>query len=440
MTATRYERGNRRLVTTRVATLPPGTYTDPAQAGLQLRVRATSRGTTRGWLHRFKFQGEETRVLIGHFPHTTLEEARRTVRGQREQMSLGIDPRRATPRRRAVSTPQTLSAAAAGTGHTVDFLIAEFIERYVRVNHKRPEHAESILLKTVLPDWTGRDARSLTPREVVALLDKIVGRGCRVLANRTATLLTQLFKFGIHRALLESSPVQLLMRPGGKEMPRQRVLSDEQLARFLRDPRACTRYPRLAHVLTLLLLTGQRRGELAQAKWQDVDVEGATWTIPAENAKTGRESVVPLSAWALREFEALKRDSNHSAWVLPTVGREEAGTRPVHPQQLTTSLSRCAARFRKAGIAAFTLHDLRRTCRTGLARLGIEPRIAERVLGHAQPRIAATYDVHSYASEKRAALERWAAHLTSLTAAGTAASSHKVEPGDSHRDRNASAG
>jgi integrase len=409
-----------RLVATRVATLPPGTYTDPGQTGLQLRVRATSHGPARSWLHRFKFHGEETRVLVGHFPQTTLEQARSAVRQHCEQLSQGIDPRRAAPRRRSAGALQTLSAAVIGDIHTTDFLISEFIERYVRPNHRRPGYAEWILRTKILPEWSGRDARTITPREVIGLLDKIVARGRSVLANRTAGLLAQLFKFGIHRAIVESSPVQLLMRPGGRERPRQRVLRDQELAAFLRNPRACTRFERLARVVTLLLLTGQRRGELVRARWQHIDFTAATWLIPAENAKNGREMIVPLSDWAVREFEALKRSAKKSPWVLPTVGREPSGVRHVHPQQLTTSLSRCSARFSRAGIEAFTLHDLRRTCRTGLAKLGIEPHIAERVLGHAQARIAATYDVYSYADEKRAALERWAAHLISLKAADPA--------------------
>jgi integrase len=78
------------------------------------------------------------------------------------------------------------------------------------------------------------------------------------------------------------------------------------------------------------------------------------------------------------------------------------------------------SRFRKIGIANFTLHDLRRTCRTGLARLRVEPHIAERVLNHAQERIAGTYDVHDYLDERRAALDRWADHLRGLVQAPAA--------------------
>src|SRR4249919_2885728 len=65
-----------RFVASRVGSLPPGTYTDPGQPGLQLRVCSNAAGTTRSWLFRFQFRGAESRILIGHFPETTLEAAR----------------------------------------------------------------------------------------------------------------------------------------------------------------------------------------------------------------------------------------------------------------------------------------------------------------------------------------------------------------------------
>ncbi len=262
----------------------------------------------------------------------------------------------------------------------------------------------------MLPQWKGRDARTIEPHEVIELLDRIVDRGSHVMANRVAAILTQLFKFGIHRRIVKASPVQLLYRPGGKEKPRERSLADDELKAFLADPKAATRYERLAHALVVLLLTGQRRGELALARWRDVDLAAKTWTIPAENSKTGRGHVVPLSDWAVRELETLKQMAKKSAFVLPANG----GSRPIDAKQLTRGVARCQTRMKKLGVDAFTLHDLRRTCRTGLARLKIAPHIAERVLNHAQEKIPGTYDVHDYLDEKRDALEKWAAHLAGL--------------------------
>ena len=203
-----------------LATLAPGDHTDPSTEGLQFRVRKKRGGASRTWLFRFTWRGEWVRQTIGHFPGTTLVEARETAQSLRKKISQGIDPRRALPRRRAKLSPQSYCLATSiSAPNTIEHLYSEFMERHVRPTRKRPEYAAELLTKNVLSEWPGRDARSITPREVIELLDKIVARGSRVVANRVAALLSQMFRFGIHRSLLTTSPVQLLYRPGGKEKP-----------------------------------------------------------------------------------------------------------------------------------------------------------------------------------------------------------------------------
>ncbi len=406
-------RATKGFVSTRVSTLGEGTYTDPGQTGLQLRVRSKQDGkATRAWLLRFKFKGEETRIVLGHFPETTLDEARGLARKAREQASQGIDPRRAGPRRRTGSTALPVSAAPVGGKHTIEFLAHEFLERHVKTTRRQPGYVENILNRDVLTAnaWKGRDARTIKSREVIELLDGIVARGSRVMANRTAGILAQLFKFGVHRAIVDANPVQLLYRPGGKESARDRCLTDMELKALLVNPKDATRFERLAHVIVILLLTGQRRGELALARWSDIHFEDKTWRIPDANSKTGKGHTVPLSPWAVQEFEELQRFARHSPYVLPNEANDEA----ADPKLLTRGVARCQARMKKLGIAPFTLHDLRRTCRTGLARLKIAPHIAERVLNHAQDKIPGTYDTHDYLEEKRDALLKWSNHVTSL--------------------------
>jgi integrase len=266
-----------------------------------------------------------------------------------------------------------------------------------------------ILDANVLPRWASRDARTIKPREVIELLDEIADRA-PVMANRVAGLLSQIFRFGIHRAIVETSPVQLLWRPGGKEKPRSRVLSENELKAFLRNLENACRFQRLPHVLRLLLLTPQRRGELCGAEWREFDFEAKTWRIPDEHAKVGKGHVLPLSDWALQELQKLKAVASGSRYVLPNLD----GTGPIDAKHITRSVARCLKRFKRHGKAAFTAHDLRRTGRTGLARLGVSVSIAERVLNHARERIEATYDIHDYIDEKRATLENWALYLQAL--------------------------
>ena len=394
-----------RLTASQAESLPPGEYTDPACVGLQLRVRDGAKGATRTWLFRYKWRGRPLRLTLGHLTSMSLSDARQRAIEMRRHLDDGIDPRRAAPRRQPYNPPQSVSAAVADPAnkHGVESLVQEFIERHIKATRKRPEYAIRILNSEVLPEWKGRDARTIEPHEVIELLDRIVERGAKVMANRTAALLTQMFKFGIHRRIVTATPVQLLYRPGGKEKPRERSFTDSELKAFLTHVDEVHREPRTAACLKILLLTGQRRGELAMARWSNVDLEAKTWTIPDADAKAGKGHVVPLSDLAVAEFQMLKRLAKNSKFVFCTDDGERAD-----PKLITRSVARCQATWKKLGLAAWTPHDLRRTCRTGLAKLKIAPHIAERVLNHAQEKIPGTYDLHDYLDEKREALEKWA--------------------------------
>jgi len=417
--------GLTRLTKARVESLRPGAkqrdISDPERRGLVLRVEPAG---TKLWLFRYKFRGKPHRLSLGSYPGMSLALARAEAQAHRDLLDRGVDPRTARRARR----PAPLSEAAAPTSkHSIEFLAQEFLERHVRPNRRRPEYVERVLARDVLPEWQGRDARTITPREVIELLDGIVARGSRVMANRTAGVLGQMFKFGIHRAIVESSPVMLLYRPGGKEKPRARALSEEELKAFLQNLDDACRFQRLPHVLRVLLLTLQRRSELALAEWREINFKDKTWRIPDAHAKAGKGHVVPLSDWAAREFEKLKVMADGARYVLPNADHSA----PADPKYITRSVARCLTRFKKHEIAAFTPHDLRRTGRTGLVKLGVKIDIAERVLNHARERMAATYDVHDYMDEKRDALEKWAAHLVALrdapAATASAPSNHREE-------------
>lgn len=374
--------------------------TDPAVRGLQLRVEPNGRKT---WFFRFKQCGKPTRIKLGLYPSLSLQEARSAALHRRQHIDAGIDPR-PDPR------PGALQGVAIDR-FRVSNLAREFLDRFVRPNRKRPEYVEAILNRDVLPYWEHRDARSISPREIVERLDEIVARGSPVQANRTAAVLSQMFRFGIHRAIVTTSPVQLLYRPGGRERPRERALSSEEISALVRHRVKACRSDHMPHVLMVLLLTLQRRGELAFAKWSDFDFDQGLWTIPDEHSKNGRGHSVPLGPWAIAELTALRRLAHGSRFVLPNA----QGTGPADPKLITRSVARCAARFKAFGVQQFTVHDLRRTGRTQLALLRVDDAVAERVLNHVAPRMQRVYNVHTYVDEKRAALLSWESHLREIS-------------------------
>jgi integrase len=398
-----------RLTSTRVEALKPSKERyeigDTEVRGLQVRVAPTG---VKSWHWRFYWQGKQVRLVLGTWPKVSLAIAHEQAGSARELLRKGIDPRRSgLTRATRVKAEKPPSPGVAG--HSVAHLAAEFMARHVKRQRRHPEYVQRILDADVLPRWGSRDARTIKPREVIELLDEIADRA-PVMANRLAGLLSQMFRFGIHRSIVETTPVQLLYRPGGKEKPRARVFSEEELKAFITNLDDACRFQRLPHVLRVLLLTLQRRSELALAEWREFNFTEKTWTIPDEHAKAGKGHVLPLSDWVIEELQKLKVMADGSRYVLPNPDNSA----PADPKYITRSVARCLKRFRKHGIAAFTPHDLRRTGRTGLARLGVKVDIAERVLNHARERIEATYDVHEYVDEKREALERWAKHLAEL--------------------------
>jgi integrase len=378
---------------------------DPACAGLQLRVSDTG---AKSWHWRFYWHGKRARLVLGVWPKTSLAAAHEKAEAARALLRRGIDPRRAgltvAPR---VKPDKPIEGGP--PGHSVEHLAHEFMARHVQRQRRRPEYVQRILDANVLPRWGSRDARTIKPREVIELLDEIADRA-PVMANRVAGILSQMFRFGIHRSIVETTPVQLLYRPGGKEKPRARVFSEAELKAFISNLDDACRFQRLPHVLRVLLLTLQRRSELALAEWREFDFTEKAWTIPDEHAKAGKGHVLPLSDWAIAELQKLKVMAGGSRYVLPNADKSA----PADPKYITRSVARCLKRFKRHGVAAFTPHDLRRTGRTGLARLGVKAEIAERVLNHARERIEATYDVHEYLDEKRDALEKWEKHLAAL--------------------------
>jgi len=395
-------------------------FTDPAIRGLLLRVEPTGR---KHWLFRFQLNKTPCRLRMGTYPRMTLAKAREVATHYRALVDDGIDPRMPqqipSERRRdlkRVTLPAVAVAAEVAASadslhpHSIEFLVAEFKRLFVAVERENPDYVYRVLDNEVLPFWRGRDVRTITPREVIDLLDRIVARGARTMANRTAGILRQLFLFGVHRVIVDSSPVQLLMRPGGREKPRTRVLSDGELRSFLLHYRWAARARALAHMLKILLLTAARRGELCKAKKAHIALDKREWYIPEEIAKNRLPCIIPLSEAATTEFRGLMDLSSESDYVVP----QRSGNAHIRPDQLSRRIRRCQSRFQKFGVGGFRAHDLRRTCRTYLSRLGIDQFVGERVLNHKRKGIEGVYDLYDFLPQKRDALEKWAAYLARI--------------------------
>lgn len=416
--------------------------------GLMVRVYPSGAVSFR---FRYTAPGGERRVMVlGEFGKgaLSLADAHEMHHQAQREIEKGLDPIDEREKREQAKARARAERAGADTVAT---LVEQFVHRELRAERwddarsawvktraegrKRPD-AAAALLGYVPPDAPARrrkrgvktvptflselghvKAPALTKRQIIAFLDGIVDRGAPVGANRTYALLKQFFEWAAAKDLIPASPMAGVKAPGGTERPRDRILTAEEIGALWEklDTAGMAEPTRLA--LKLLLVTGQRRGELTQARWDHFDLDAKLWTIPVELLKSAHSRrdrpephVVPLSNLAVELLRRLKALAGDSPAVLPAHASKR------HAKGYSEGVLSRAARqnAEHLGIAHWTPHDLRRTAASFMTKLGIPRLHVEKVLNHSTGDIAEVYDRHDYLPEKRAALEKWGEHLQAI--------------------------
>lgn len=276
---------------------------------------------------------------------------------------------------------------------------------------ERSHEIERAIRRDLMPRWANKPIASITRRDVIEVVDTILGRGFPSAAHHLFADMRRMFNWAIARDIIEHSPCDRL-RPVsliGPKPVRQRVLNDDEL-RALWHGSHRIEYP-YGPIYRLLLVTGQRRSEVAHARWREFDTGGAVWTIPPERFKSNTTHIVPLSSLALEIIASLPRNSEL------LFGRVNGFNTNKH--RLDAAMG--------ANIPHFVIHDIRRTVRTRLSALRVPHEIAEMVIGHGRKGLARIYDQHRYLSEMREALNGWALRLQEIVACGAQCSPPTAE-------------
>jgi integrase len=345
--------------------------------GLSVRISAQGQKT---FNVKFRYGVKQKRLRLGEYPRISLATARDKAIDALRQVDEGIDP---THRRRQ-------------TNMTVEAVCGEFVRLHAKARNKSWRETERVLEREFISTFGQRDVRDIKRWDVLEMMDAAVERGATYQANRILAVVRKLFNWCVERGVVEATPIAGLRAPT-REQSRERVLDDAELTRLLR---ACRNdvYP-FRQFVPLLLATAQRRGELAHARWSDIDLDGKSWVIPAERSKNGKSHVVPLSAYALQVLSEVPRFTDCD-YVFTTTHRS-----PV------SGFSKMLRRLCQGSETSdWRLHDLRRTAASGMARAGIAPHVVEKVLNHLSGTIrgiALVYNRFGYHGEKRAALEQW---------------------------------
>lgn len=364
--------------------------------GLCIRVMPSG---TKTWVFRYHVDGIRRRMSLGNYPGITLAKARERHALAVQDLQQGIDP----------GEKQRAAKAKRKAAPTFKDLIGEFWELELGKSPSGKER-KRLVEKDALAPWGNKKVSDITRRDAVLLLDKVRKRA-PITANRLQGVLVRMFNFASERGIIEHSPLIGMRRP--KEKARSRVLTDDEIKLLWPaldlDNKVVDIYRVTKLAIKVILLTGQRSGEVCGMAWDEIDDEKRFWNIPASRIKNSEPQRVPLCPMALEIIEQARQYSADCRYVFRSSYKpEKALTR----QALTRAIGR---HWSEIGIKeAFTPHDLRRTLRTKLAELGVSDIVAERVLGHKLQGMMAVYNRHSYDEEKRQALNLWERRLKEL--------------------------
>ena len=249
-----------------------------------------------------------------------------------------------------------------------------------------------------------------------------------IASNRARAALSGLYAWAVADGLAEANPVIGSGR-AGIEKARDRVLSADEIVAIWNAAEDDDH----GTIVKLLLLTGQRRAEVAGIEIREIDLAKAMWSIPESRTKNGKPHDVPLSRQAAALLAGLsvrhgrslmfgRGEGPFSGWSQSKSRLDTRSTRQRAEQRLGRVLRDGESAAGEDALAPWTLHDLRRTVVTGMNELGIQPHVVEAVVNHlsgvAKAGVAGVYNRALYATEKRMALQAWADHLDQILSRG----------------------
>lgn len=394
-------------------------------------LMVTDKGN-RSYLLQYRIGGREgqtRRFTIGkHGSPWTPDTARKRAIELLEQVRRQIDPFDAEKERvRTDKERQRITAESDEAASKLAFsaFADRFIERYAKVEQPKSwRDTDSIFRRDLKPHFEDKTLPTIRPADIVQLLDKVQARGDSA-AIKAYKALRVMFGWAVAKHEIDTSPMQH-MKPPASIASRKRCLTDHEL-RLLWNAANNLGWP-FGPIVHLLILTGQRRDEVADLRWPELNLTDRQWHLPDERAKNDEEHLVPLGPQTMAILSNLPRVASREKLVFTTTGKTPvSGFSKIKERLDDAMLASLRKEALERGATAeeaaelvlepWRFHDLRRTLASGCQRLGVRLEVSEAILNHTsgtRSGIAGVYHVYRFEDEKRSALEAWDRHVKSV--------------------------
>lgn len=397
---------------------------DEDLAGFGLRLRA---GGSAVWIAQYRVGTNQRRVTLGRTVTLDPDRARRAAREVLAKADLGQD---AQAERRDRQAKAAIKFGAVGK---------LYLSHVAETQRPRSQIECRRHIERHWAPFAGRGIHEIDRRDVAAHLQALAADHGPVASNRARASLSALYAWAIGQGVADTNPVVGTNRVG-IERPRERVLSAVEI----RSVWAAAGEDDHARILKLLLITGQRRGEVAGMTWVEFDPDKPVWSMAASRTKNGLPHDIPLAHQAVTLLRSVPRrkgrallfgdgDGPFSGWSKCKERLDARVTRQRAELRLGRALAKGESPHPDDALEPWILHDLRRTVVTGMNELGVAPHVVEAVVNHVSGRakagVAGVYNRAIYATEKRAALKAWADHLDEVLGLPAGRSSGSVPVG-----------
>lgn len=358
------------------------------------------------WRLKYRFEGKEKLLALGTYPSTGLADARDKRDAARKLLQAGIDP---SAQRKAAKVAGTERAA-----NSFAVIAEEWLAKQAgRMAPATLEKARWTLDDLVLP-WIGhRPIADIDPPEMLSLLQRIEARGAHETAHRTKQRCGQIFRYAIatHRATRDpTADLRGALTPA-RVTHRAAVTDPGKVGELLRAIDGYTGGFVVRCALKLAPLVFARPGELRQAEWTEIDLDGAQWRIPAGKMKMREEHTFPLSLQAVAVLREIQPLTGNGKYVFPS---ERSRARPMSDGTVNAALRRMG--FDKD---TMTGHGFRAMASTRLNEMGWSPDVIERQLAHAERnKVRAAYNRAQYLEDRKRMMQAWADCLDTLKLGG----------------------